>query len=808
MSSLYLANCTQATTGKIVCTEHIYYAIVYLKELKTKTNSKMFRKVVSNLAFSPALVGQLGFYARRLKKEEATRRLGLVFTALALVVQSLTVFTPPESANAANGSDMIYGGVNSKQAILAEYDKYRSDFKDIMSYAGITRAELANMTSGTINSRGQGTGANAWQTWGRNHVFSAAQGEVKHSVPLDTGGASTLYSKPLWLYDSTSYTIKNGSSYPAFIGHSAARGKFAIAKDCGNLITTSTPKPHVGAHFIAASCEMIRGKAVDSRDKNARITVYLYFGGPPGSGKKSEAIMTAASDNTFSFKVPETYKKSADPTKVWGVMLPLAGWGDSTVQFDNTVTIPGGCIKAEPSAQCKQLSFNRISRTDFKLVGKATAKNGAKIKTYRFSVVNAAGNTVLSKDVASSADQASTERLSITEPGSYTAKLTVLTSDGKKTSENCNDAFKINAAGVPGVDINKTVDGNEPTIVNVNGEFAYQLKVTNSGDIALKLVDVIDKAPNGVTLLGANLGNIANNSWSYRIPSLGVNESITISLKAKVTSFIEGQIINTACVNAPEVNPSQPTVTDDCDDSPITVSPPLAVIEVCDLATKTFVTIKESEFNASKHSKNREDCKQPCQVGVPNCEHITEAKTGKNLTQGVDASTIKAQASDRIEYTVYLENIGQTTVSRTISEELTDVMEYATLLQSGGGTYDETTKVLSWGDISLKPGEKTSRSFVVQLLSTIPTTARGASEPSSYDCIMTNAFGNTVAVPVACETPKLVEGAVAELPKTGPGENMLFAGIAGTVVTFFWARSRQLAREVRLVRKDFNMGTI
>ena len=207
----------------------------------------MFRKIVSNLAFSPALVGQLGFYAKRLKREEVTRRLGLVFTALALVVQSLTVFTPPESANAANASDMIRGGITTKKQILAEYDNKRSDFKDIMDYAGITRAELKDMKDGAINSKGQGTGDSAWQTWGRSHVFSAAQGEVKHVVPLDTGGSSTVYSKPLWLYDSTSYTIPNGSTYDAFVGHSAKRGAFAIMKDCGNLITTSTPKPPLAA---------------------------------------------------------------------------------------------------------------------------------------------------------------------------------------------------------------------------------------------------------------------------------------------------------------------------------------------------------------------------------------------------------------------------------------------------------------------------------------------------------------------------------------------------------------------------------
>lgn len=55
----------------------------------------MFRKIVSQLSFSPALVGQLSFYAKRLRKEQATRRLGLVFVAMALVVQSLVVFQAP-----------------------------------------------------------------------------------------------------------------------------------------------------------------------------------------------------------------------------------------------------------------------------------------------------------------------------------------------------------------------------------------------------------------------------------------------------------------------------------------------------------------------------------------------------------------------------------------------------------------------------------------------------------------------------------------------------------------------------------------
>lgn len=753
---------------------YTFIMLMFLLRSKTKQKRLMFRKIVSNLAFSPALVGQLGFYARRLKKEEATRRLGLVFTALALVVQSLTVFTPPESANAANGSDFIYGGVASKKAVLAEYDKHRSDFKDIMDYAGITRAELANMKEGAINSKGKGTGENSWKTWGRRHVFSSAQGEVKHVVPLDTGGASTVYSKPLWLYDSTAYTIANGSNYSALVGHSAKRGAFAIMKDCGNLVTTSTPKPHVGAHFIAASCEMIRGKAIDSRDKNSRIKVILYFDGPPGKGEKSAPIYTKASDNTFAVNVPEKYKKSAKSTKVWGVMTPLPGWHDSTIQFEDTVTIPGGCIKPEPVARCEQLKFDRISRTDFKLQAQAFADNGAKIKNYRFTVTNAAKQVVLTKDVSSNEKQATSGRLTLAAQGTYTARVAVSTSEGDKTNQNCTATFTVAAPMTPSVDIDKKVDGVETKSVNVEQEFTYQVVVTNTGEANLKNAVVSDPAPTGVTLLSASAGAIKSNAWRHTIPALRVGESVSFTIKAKVKAYVAGNLVNTACVNAAEVNPGQPTATDDCDDATVTVvEPPV-----------------------------------PCASNNSDCVQVTESKTGTNLTQGVDATTIKAQASDRIEYTVYLENTGSVAATRTISEDLTDVLEYAKVTQNGGGIYDASSHVLSWSDVTLQPGEKTSRSFVVQLLDTIPATARGASEPSSYDCIMTNAFGNTVDVPVACETPKLVEGAVAELPKTGPGANLLFAGIVGSIVTFFWARSRQLKKEVRLIRKDFNMGTI
>lgn len=633
----------------------------------------MFRKLVSNLPFSPALVGQLGFYARRLKKEEITRRMGLIVTALALVVQSFAVFSPPESANAANNSDFIRGGVSSRAEILEVYDKSakgNGDFKDIMDYAGVTREELSKVELKTLNSQSEGKGKDAWQTWGRVHRFSASQGEVKHVIPLTAGGKTTVYSKPFWLYDTTSWSTKHGTDYKAYIGYSKKIGKFAIMKGCGNLITTTTPKPAPSGSFIEATCDTIRGSAMDARNKNQQIKVYLYFNGPPGKGEKAGPITTSGNGHTFSYSVPQKYKTSTSSTKVWGVLIPLAGWNDNSVQFKNTVSIPGNCVKPQPKpiAACSSLQGRLIERTKYSLVAKASTANGATISSYVFTVTDASGKVVETRTTNSSALQVDSGAITLANPGVYTASVVVKTSTGDKTAAACSTTLKV-------------------------------------------------AAPEMCAL-----------------------------------------------------NPDLPKSSADC---------------------------QPCAGNAQLWYKD-EAC-TPATV---------QSKEAKNLTQNADATTVVAQASDRVEYTIYVENVGEVPATTDVTEQLTDVTEYASIQDNGGGAYDSDSHVLSWGSVTLQPGEKISRSFVIKVNDQIATTAEGQSEPGSYDCVMTNAFGNTVNVRVACEAPKVVEQTISELPSTGPTENMIFAGGLAAIVTYFWARSRQMGKEVRLIRKDFNAGTI
>ncbi|MEO5949122.1 MAG: DUF11 domain-containing protein [Candidatus Saccharimonas sp.] len=180
----------------------------------------------------------------------------------------------------------------------------------------------------------------------------------------------------------------------------------------------------------------------------------------------------------------------------------------------------------------------------------------------------------------------------------------------------------------PAVDITKTVNSKKTAEVQVNKPFTYELTVKNTGDVDLKNVVVNDKSPHtGITFISTDHGTISNNALNYTIPSLKVGESASIKITAKATQYIPGVTTNTACVNAPEVNPSEPSKDDDCDTSTTTMPKP---IEVCELATKTVISINPENFDAKKHSKNLTDCKDVKACRLSDKQIVTVSLTEYN----------------------------------------------------------------------------------------------------------------------------------------------------------------------------------
>lgn len=192
----------------------------------------MFRKLISNLPFSPSLINQLSFYSKRLKKEQFTRQLGLLFTIIAIVVQTLTILAPAKATLAASGNDIIFGGGNKSeiQRVLGSGcdNRSRCDIRTIFSAYGINSSNLANATYENIYS------SNANNYWSTGRAPRGYGGETSRQIP----GGPVLYARTLsgWAVNRNWQSIRVNT----------AQGIRWILTDCGNIVTQEgQPAPKV-----------------------------------------------------------------------------------------------------------------------------------------------------------------------------------------------------------------------------------------------------------------------------------------------------------------------------------------------------------------------------------------------------------------------------------------------------------------------------------------------------------------------------------------------------------------------------------
>jgi len=711
----------------------------------------MFRKIVSNIAFSPALVGQLSFYAKRLRKEELTRRLGLIFTALALVVQSLAVFSPPEPANASSSADFIRGGVQNKSQLMAHYDKNTGDLKNALRSLGITRACLADATQKTIGEKG-------YYNWSRTSLYSHAQGQRAWTYERPNGTKNTVYYRPMTL------TQQGGPRHKVLAGKCGSFGWFAIKMDCGNIVTNKpprSPKPQVVCEDLAVnrlSSTRFRLTAKASKKDGAKINAYDFVIHKGGKTVKKQRVKTSKNTASITYEnvMPGTYRAQVTVRSSVGARTSA----DCKGSFD-----------VNTAAACEAVTVEKLTSTRYTINGKASAKKGAVIQRYVYTIYNAEGKKIDTKRFDSNKKKHSFTYDQET-PGKYKVVLVVKTNIGERKGANCRTKFNVPKPKIPAAACaNVTATVSNRKIVSLAGSAT----VSNGATVSKYTFVVKNSSGDEVKRVSVDTNKLEATAESFELSRAGdytVQLTITTSLGERTNT---DNCVASFTIAKPEVcpyNPSLPPNHPDCQPCP----------------ENPDIWIKD------------EDC----------AAEIVNTKSATNITQGnVDATTRAAKAGDKISYTLTVENRGLAADTVTMREELEDVLQYATLFDDGGGTYDKDTRTLTWSDVEVPAGEKESRTFVVQLLANIPLTNTGTSDPASYDCRMVNTFGNATEINVNCPREKvIVEQTVSELPKTGPGENMLFAGILLAVVAFFYARVRQLGTEVRLVRKNVHAGTI
>lgn len=623
----------------------------------------MFKKLVSNLPFSPSLVKQLGFYAQRLKKEQWMRRLGLVFTVFALVIQSLAVFNPPESANASTNNDMCPGVSRNAAGANKLKECYRNNthnFRDVMNFFGVTEGAFNQALSGKITFF-KTSDYRSWYTFGHSKRWSDDRDYTSQI-------GSSLYARQ-WGHTGN---IDNGQY--GWKGNSNGK-EFIIIVNCGNLAIPKLLNPSVQCVSLSASKrdifvgDSITLTANGAVTDGAQISEYNFSQTGPNGDNANNTVRTGSTSASWDRTLGQA------GTYQFNVSIKSTSQADSVTGGNCNATVT---VKVVPSASCKLLTMKQVSRNKFELTSTAEANDGATITGYTYTVKNSTGKVIKesknSKDATWAFDLP--ENTSLKDAATYKAYLTVHTSVGDKSSADCEKILT-----VPPKDV---------------------------------------------------------------------------------------------C----EYNPNLPVDDEGCKP-----------------------TCEQSSTNPQI------DCNPS----------IILKKAAINRTQGgADATSTVANGGDVIIYTITAKNEGKANGKVNISDTLTDVLEYATLTDNGGGSFDSATNTLSWNNVEVPAQSEVTRTFAVTVNNPVPAMAQNRGTSESYDCVMgnvvsqtgSNQTGQIVNIPVNCPGPKTVERVVTQLPATGASENLIFGGIIAAIVVFFYARSRQLGKEVRLVRREYNAGTL
>lgn len=500
-------------------------------------------------------------------------------------------------------------------------------------------------------------------------VFFNSDGTFKAAIAKVCGNPILATPKPKPSYACTSLTaaVIDRNSYKFTTKASAKNG--ASIKDYtydfgdGSKKTTGATVSHdyakAGTYTVKVTVNVtVDGKKVSGPSCTTKVTVkpapaYLCSLLTAKAIDRDSFTFDAKATATNGAKIKDyTYNFGDGTTKTTGASVShtyaKAGTYTATVKANitvdgatKTVTGPNCQVKVtvaeEPVYACTSLrAITTTDRNTYNFVTDAMAKNGAVIKDYTYDF----------GDGKTATTGASTSHTYAKE-GNYTVKVTVnMTVNGKTqkvTSNACTAKVTIDKemCEVPGkehlpkddprcvedkpsVSITKTVNGKEHVSVNVNDEFTYEITVKNTGNTALKNLKVTDPAPAGITMLSADKGVIANNEWSYTIAALAVGQSATFKITAKYPAYIAGNHVNTACVDTKEITPTHPEL---CDTASTETHEDF---KVCELDTKTVITIDRSEFDETKHSTNLADCD----------DVVTPPETPKELPHTGIASTL------------------------------------------------------------------------------------------------------------------------------------------------------------------------
>ena len=206
----------------------------------------MFKKIISQLSFSPVTVEQMGIYAKKTRKRQNLYGWSIVVLSLLLLAQIGASIIPVSPSTTPTANDLIPGGVPSKETLLSAYENNLNGFRDTADLFGITQQHLE---SAAVSKDCSLIGSTSYTTGRQSHL--AAIQEHSYLAP----------DKPIYVR-----SVAQNTQLTGWCGESNS-GPFIINSADGNIISSSLPaKQEIAQEFT-------RSLVVDTRDAEAGKTI-------------------------------------------------------------------------------------------------------------------------------------------------------------------------------------------------------------------------------------------------------------------------------------------------------------------------------------------------------------------------------------------------------------------------------------------------------------------------------------------------------------------------------------------------------
>lgn len=337
----------------------------------------MFKKLLSNLPYSPGLIDEVAFYAKRLRRETVVRRTGFILIILTVFIQMFALISPPQASLAQSNNDLINGGVRSAEDATNNCRSSSSDYADILANFNIDCADLANAKDVKLDSKDF---HGELYTTGR-----LAYGKVGET-PLN------IKAKTYWLRKLSDYD--NGSTkHDALLVTNKDGQKFYIVKDCGGGLTfvgiPPTPKAKCewSASLLSTDPKCSEPCPIASK-KNLAKTSSECYEACPVKGKSNIKSNNVACFEPCPYRNKEAYAKNS------------SSCFESCI-YNSSLTASSSDCKPCKSSQTREdkTSCLRLGKTVKNDTSKLNNANGSTAKpndvlTYSLSVTNDGDSTI------------------------------------------------------------------------------------------------------------------------------------------------------------------------------------------------------------------------------------------------------------------------------------------------------------------------------------------------------------------------------------------------------------------------------